>query len=114
MAKFSWALSRRWKASLDGNTIVSLFPNSPIDPNGKRRAGLRELGVLVAHPSPPVLGGAPVSPSAMARAVVVKVARRGRIAAVLVKTGRSILGGGVCGDLEGCFCVVWKGGRMVK
>lgn len=44
------------------------------------------------YPWPPVLGGAPVSPSAMARAVVEKVARRGRKAAVLVKVVRSMMG----------------------
>lgn len=57
----------------------------------------------VTHPWPPVLGGAPVSPSAMARAVVVKVARRGRNAAVLVNVVRSMMGNwdeGVGGEEE--------------
>lgn len=45
----------------------------------------------VTNPWPPALGGAPVSPSAMARAVVVKVARSGRKAAVLVNVVRSML-----------------------
>lgn len=48
-----------------------------------------------AYPWPPVLGGAPVSPSAIARAVVEKAAvRMGRRAAVLAKVVRSIVGGG--------------------
>lgn len=42
------------------------------------------------YPAPPVLGGAPVSPSLMARAVVLKAARMGRKTAVLVRVVRSI------------------------
>lgn len=48
--------------------------------------------VKVTHPVPPSLGGAPVSPSPMARTVVVKAARRGRTEAVLVKVVRSMIG----------------------
>jgi hypothetical protein len=57
------------------------------------RDALRGLHLRkVTHPGPPVLGGAPVSPSPMALAVVVKVARMGRKAAVLVKVVRSMMG----------------------
>lgn len=58
----------------------------------QRPSRCSSLGTEVsAHPWPPVLEGAPVSPSAMARAVVLKVARSGRKAAVLVKVVRSIV-----------------------
>jgi hypothetical protein len=49
------------------------------------------LWFMFTYPWPPALGGAPVSPAAMARALVTKVALRGRRAAVLVKVVRSIL-----------------------
>lgn len=61
-------------------------------------------GGNATHPWPPVLGGAPVSPAAMARAVVVKAARRGRKAAVLMKVVRSMLGNWQC-------LVWWESGK---
>lgn len=58
----------------------------------KRQTKGKRDGCSLAYPWPPVLGGAPVSPSAMARAVVLKVARRGSRAALLVRVVRSIVG----------------------
>ena len=53
--------------------------------------GMATTGSSETDPWPPTLGGAPVSPSAMARAVVVKAARKGRKTAVLVKVVRSMM-----------------------
>lgn len=97
MAKSSLARSRRWKASLQGGRgqPVSLW-----DHDARLSEG--------PHPWPPVLGGAPVSPSAMARALVVKAARRGPRAAVLRKDVRSIAGGWRMGA-EVCLDSVFGG-----
>lgn len=57
----------------------------------KRMRGGLNLSIFSTYPEPPVLGGAPVSPWLMARAVVLKAARMGRKTAVLVRVVRSIL-----------------------
>lgn len=83
---------------MDGKELALLFflvYSAAIAVCGFGRIGsCGELGGrehLRTYPWPPVLGGAPVSPSPMARAVVVNAARRGRRAAVLVRVVRSIL-----------------------
>lgn len=70
-----------------GITISDRFARGPLGRYCIARRRTREK----THPGPPVLGGAPVSPSDIARAVVLK-ARRGRKAAVLVNCVRSMLG----------------------
>jgi len=50
-----------------------------------------KVEITWTYPSPPVLGGAPVSPAAMVRADVVKVRRMAVERAALVKDVRSIL-----------------------
>lgn len=82
--------------------------NAILASNGGQEATRNALGELRdatnwTYPAPPVLGGAPVSPSAMTRAVVVKVARearrRGCRAAVLTTEVRII----AVSDNYGCL-----------
>lgn len=60
-------------------------------------------GSRETHPWPPIFGGAPVSPSPMARAVVEKVARRGRRAAALAYVVRKSMPGERGGRADGAF-----------
>lgn len=98
-------------AALEGVTVRSIlseYPKSRLI-HGRQRPFPRIESF--AYPWPPVLRGAPVSPSAMARAVVEKAAARmGRRAAVLAKVVRSIVGerGGVLmGDWFGDWEMVF-------